>query len=775
MLKNHIRIAFRSLRNDGLLSVINFSSLAIGLAAALIIFLYVGNELSYDQFSTADRTYRLEMRQISDQSPKWAISPSDWTFKYAGRISNIEDFAHVDTYPGNTLVKVGDREFFEDDIFRSNETIIDLLDLKMAGPSSELSLTGPKKVILSRAYAQKYFGDDDPVGQFLSVGGEDGFVVSGVFVMTTPSHIKPGMIVSREIKQEGMGWLYNYVRLSRGTDPKAVEVQINEMATELQATFFTDTEYALIPMDEVYFHSKSKYQLSSQGDLTSVYIFTTIGFMILMVTMINFVNLTSATLLRRSQEVAVRKVLGAFKRQMISRFLLETGMIMTTAYLLAFVLAYNLLPLINRTLGLELGFDASGAMVLVTTAVFIIAGILASIFPALYLTRQGLTKSLKSKKSKRTVSPLILFQFVISTVLIVGTFLVKDQLSFLKNRDLGYGQDRILFINVLDSDIKDKGSEYRKRFEQHPSILYTATSMGAPGDPAMMGNQNAWAEGMAADENVFLPLYSGDEHFVETLGLQLVAGKGFAEGASLGDDNTPRSVLVNETAVRQFGWEDPIGKRMKISGNDHRVIGVVADFHFLSLQNSIGPLAISYGENNYMIALRMRSDGVQAAMQFVEEQWETMDPVKPMDAFFLEDNFNRQYAHEERLDLILNVLTGIALIISAIGTLAMVILMAEQRIKEIGIRKVLGASVPALLITLNSQMIKVLLLTNLIALPLSYFLAGEWLKTFAYAVNPGVGTFVLAAIITLVVCMVALGYHSLRMARANPVDTLKYE
>ncbi len=775
MLKNHIRIAFRSLRNDGLLSVINFSSLAIGLAAALIIFLYVGNELSYDQFSTADRTYRLEMRQISDQSPKWAISPSDWTFKYAGRISNIEDFAHVDTYPGNTLVKVGDREFFEDDIFRSNETIIDLLDLKMTGPASELSLTGPKKVILSGAYAQKYFGDDDPVGQFLSVGGEDGFVVSGVFVMATPSHIKPGMIVSREIKQEGMGWLYNYVRLSRGTDPKAVEVQINEMATELQATFFTDTEYALIPMDEVYFHSKSKYQLSSQGDLTSVYVFTTIGFMILMVTMINSVNLTSATLLRRSQEVAVRKVLGAFKRQMISRFLLETGMIMTTAYLLAFVLAYNLLPLINRTLGLELGFDASGAMVLVTTAVFIIAGMLASIFPALYLTRQGLTKSLKSKKSKRAVSPLILFQFVISTVLIVGTFLVKDQLSFLKNRDLGYGLDRVLFINVLDSDIKDKGSEYRKRFEQHPSILYTATSMGAPGDPAMMGNQNAWAEGMAADENVFLPLYSGDEHFVETLGLQLIEGKGFAEGASLGDDNTPRSVLVNETAVRQFGWEDPIGKRMKISGNDHRVIGVVADFHFLSLQNSIGPLAISYGENNYMIALRMRSDGVQAAMQFVEEQWETMDPVKPMDAFFLEDNFNRQYAHEERLDLILNVLTGIALIISAIGTLAMVILMAEQRIKEIGIRKVLGASVPALLITLNSQMIKVLLLTNLIALPLSYFLAGEWLKTFAYAVNPGVGTFILAAVITLVVCVAALGYHSLRMARANPVDTLKYE
>ncbi|MCE7990504.1 MAG: FtsX-like permease family protein [Roseivirga sp.] len=775
MLRNYIQISFRSLRKDGLLSIINLSSLAIGISASLIIFIYVSNELSYDKFSTANRTYRLELRQKSDQSPKWAISPLDWTYKYAGRISGIQDFAHVDTYRGNTSVRIGDQEFFEDNIFRSNETIIELLDLEVGGPLSDGKLSGPKKVILSQSHAVKYFGSADPLGEFINIDGEDGFVVTGVFKMTKPSHIKPDMIVSKQIVKEDVGWFYNYIRLVPGTQPAAIEVQINEMASELQETFFNDTEYALIPMDEVYFHSKSKYQLSAGGDLTSVYVFSTIGFMILIVTLINSINLTSATLLRRSQEAAMRKVLGSAKRQLICRFLSETGMITLAAYLLAFIIAYNLLPVVNQTLGLDLSFNTSGFMVLMIALIFAVAGVIASIFPALRLTKQNLVTAVKSNKTKRAVSPLILFQFVISTVLIVGTFLVKDQLKFLRNRDLGYGTDRILFINALAPNLMSKSSEYVKRFEQHPSVLYTATSMGAPGDPAMMGNQNAWAEGMAADENIFLPLYSGDEYFVETMGLTVVAGKGFSEGANDGANGTSRSVLINEAAVRQFGWEDALGKRVKISGNDHTVIGVVSDFHFLSLQNSVGPLAISYGQNQYMMAIRMRADNVPATMKFVEEQWEAIEPNKPMDAFFLTENFDRQYAHEDRLDLILNVLTGIALVISAIGTLAMVMLMAEQRIKEIGIRKVLGASMPALLLTLNRQMIGVLLLANLIAWPVSYYLAQEWLNTFAYAIEPGFGAFVMAAVITLMVCAASLGYHSLRVARANPVDTLKCE
>lgn len=775
MLRNYIQISFRSLRKDGLLSVINLSSLAIGISASLIIFIYVSNELSYDKFSTANRTYRLELRQRSDQSPKWAISPLDWSYKYAGRISGIQDFAHVDTYQGNTSVKIGDQEFFEDNIFRSNETIIQLLDLKIYGPVSDNRLRGPKKVMLSRSFAIKYFGRTDPIGEFINIGGEDGFVVTGVYRMTKPSHIKPDMIVSKEIVKEEVGWLYNYIRLVPGTQPADIEQQINEIATELQETFFNDTEYALIPMDGVYFHSKSKYQLSAGGDLNSVYVFSTIGFMILIVTLINSINLTSATLLRRSQEAAMRTVLGSAKRQLVYRFLPETGMITLAAYLLAFIIAYNLLPVVNQNLGLDLSFSSSGFMVLMIAVIFAMAGLIASVFPALRLTKQSLTAAMKTNKGKRAVSPLILFQFIISTILIVGTFLVKDQLKFLRNRDLGYGTDKILFINALAPNLMPKSSDYVKRFEAHPSVLYTATSMGAPGDPAMMGNQNAWAEGMAADENIFLPLYSGDEHFVETMGLTVVAGKGFSEGANDGTNGSSRSVLINEAAMRKFGWEDAIGKRMKISGNDHTVIGVLADFHFLSLQNSVGPLAISYGKNQYMMAIRMRADNLQATMAFIDEQWESIEPNKPMDAFFLTENFDRQYGHEDRLDLILNVLTGIALVISAIGTLAMVMLMAEQRIKEIGIRKVLGASTPSLLLVLNRQMIGVLLLTNLIAWPLSYYLAQEWLNTFAYAIKPGFGAFALAAVITLVVCAAALGYHSLRVARANPVDTLKCE
>lgn len=774
MFKNFIIVSLRNLRREARLSLINVFGLSLALAASLVIFLYVSQQLSYDRFTTAERTYRLELRQISDQSPKWAISPVDWMGNYAARISAIEAVMPVDTYFPKTQVTIGDRDFFEDNIFKSNEHMVDMLDLELIGPGAQNALDGPKKVLLSVHHAQKYFGEEDPVGQLISIDGEDGFLVSGVFRSTRPSHIQPDLIVSQVIAPGSQGWHFTYLRLAPGSDPQAVEDQINEMATELTEVFFTDTEYALINMADVYFHSKSKYQLSASGDLNSVYIFAAVGMMILVVACLNFINLTSASLLRYHKEVGIRKILGSVKRLLLYRLMTESGLIMLFSLIIAGAIVYNAVPWANQLWALELNLTELpwiwGLSILV-----ILTGctLLAASMPVFYLSQSELSKSFKTKKGKSGKSVLMLFQFVVSVLLIIGTFLIKDQLSFLRQRDLGYGGDKILFINAIDPAVLSKSSEYRKRFEGHPSVLYTATIMGAPGDPAMMGNQNAWAEGMPADENIFLPLYAGDEEAVATLGLNVVLGQDFSQGVTVGDSST--AVLVNETAVRQFGWEEPIGKRMKISGRNHTVVGVLEDFHFLSLQNNIGPLAIAYGQNHYMIAIRIKADGVQSAMEHINKQWKTIQAEKPMESFFLQDNFNKQYLHEQRLDNILNVLTSLALIISAIGTLGMMLLIIEQKTKEIGIRKVLGASVTHLLLMLNRQLLMVILLANLIAWPLAYYFSGRWLSTFAYAVKPDLLFYLVAAVITLIVALGALSIQSFRAVKRNPVDVLKHE
>lgn len=774
MLKNFLSVSLRGLRREGRLTIINVFGLCTALASSLVILLYVHQQLSFDRFSQAESIYRLEIRQISDQSPKWAISPKSWTADYAARLSEVEDFMFVGTYLPQTEVAIGDSKFYEDDIFYSNSSIIDFLDIELIGSQSDDLLSGPKKVLLSQSQAARYFGVNDPVGQFLKIGGEEGYLVTGVFQRSKPSHISPDIIVSEEVTPGEQGWLYNYLKLSPGTNPGELEAKINNMATELQEVFFTDSEYSLINLQDVYFHSKSKYQLSESGNLNSVYIFAGIALMILVVAGLNFVNLTAASMLRRTGEAGVRKVLGSAPWELFLRFLTEASLLSMSSLFLAMVLAYALIPQVNQLWGLNIDFGSLPLFwVLITVLALMLLTSLAAVLPVFRIRRQALSQSFNQGKSLKGKSVLMTFQFVVSMLLIIGTLLIRDQLSFLQSRDLGYGEDRVLFINAIDPSMKDRNSENRKRFEGHPSVLHTATIMGAPGDPAMMGNQNAWAEGMAADENIFLPLYAGDKYLVETLGLEILEGKGFSQGVAVGDSST--AVLINETAVKRFGWEEPLGKRMKISGNNHTVIGVVKDFHFLSLQNNIGPLAIAYQENSYMIAVRMRADGVAQAMAHIQEQWEKIQPEKPMESFFLEENFNKQYLHEQRLDHILKVLTVLSLIISAVGTLGIMMLYIQQKTREIGVRKVLGASVGQVLLLLNRQVFQVIVLANLIAWPVAWYFSGQWLNTFAYAVKPNLVFYLLAGLITLVVSLTVLGLQSVRAARANPVDVLRNE
>ncbi len=343
----------------------------------------------------------------------------------------------------------------------------------------------------------------------------------------------------------------------------------------------------------------------------------------------------------------------------------------------------------------------------------------------------------------------------------MGTLVVNNQLELLKNRKLGYGDDKILIVELADRNLWNSSTSFLNYFAQNPDIVSSSTIMGAPGDPGMMGNQNAWAEGMEPNENIFLPLYAGDESILETLGLEMVEGRNFSNGIMNGD--SARYIIVNESAVKQFGWTESVGKKMIISGDEWTVLGVVKDFHFLSLHQSIGPLGIQLQYNNYLLALRINKHKIPETLSFIEEQWKNIDPSRPMSSFFISENFQRQYTNEARLNKILTILMVLSIVISSVGALGIILLMLDERLKEISIRKALGAGIKDILLVLNKKVLSAVLIGNVVAWPLGFYLGEEWLATFAYKTSISFSVMFLAGFISLCIVILTLSYHTIKL------------
>ncbi len=774
MIHNYFKAALRSLKRGKIITLINLLGMAIGLTASSLIYIYTSHELSIDDFEDVDHKYRLELQQRSDQSPKWAINHVSWAENYADRISEINYFVQVKDYGPNKKVTVEGREFIEEKLYVTTPKIIDYLDLELVHSSANDPLGDPNHAIISEDYALKYFGTPNPLGKEILVDDQDRFIVSGVFRQKVLNHMQADIYLGYNEKIHHRSWIYLYLQLHPGADTEKVEHQINEMATELADPFYNDTEYALVPLKDIYFHSTSKYQHSKKGNLTIVMILAVIGALILIVAGINFINLTTAIFLKRNKEVGLRKVLGSNVVHIFLRFLVEVVLILTAVYILCSILIYIAIPQINQSFGVNLGIMRSiWDLLLMGAGIFLCFAILTSFIPTIYLNVVNLTTSLKRKKGKASSNPLVVFQFAIATMLLIGTFLVKEQLALLLERDLGYGDEQILLIHLQDEDNWNKSTSFISRFEKSNGVISATSIMGAPGDGGMMGNQNAWAEGMAPGENLFLPLYAGGETLFETMGWEIIEGRDFSDGIQVGDSTG--AIVLNEAAVRQFGWEDPIGKRMIISGEDWVVVGVVKDFHFLSLHHTIGPLGIQYQHNNYIMALRLRAQNLPETMQFIEETWQEIDPKRPLSSFFLDENFEKQYLNESRLDTILEILMLLSIVVSVIGTLGMVMLIMEDKLKEIGIRKVLGASIGQILYLLNRKMVFILIAANVIAWPIAWYAVSGWLDTFAYRVSISLWVFAGAGMVSIFVALLTLSFHSWKAAKTNPAEVLRSE
>ena len=770
MFRNFLVSAFRNLRKDALVSGISILGLSTGMAVALLIIVYVIKELSYDRFEQSDRIYRVELMQSSDQSPKWAISHYQSVKHIAERSAGIEEVMFYKKRFQKAWVESGGDKFFEADMVVSNAPIVSFTDLRLLRGNGAEALKNPHEVILSQSYATKYFKGDDPMGKILKIDTAS-YLVTGVFETTKPSHLSANLIMT-EPESADLRWLHTYIKLKEGFTPEEVKKDINALAPELSEVFYNDTEYDLVSIRDIHFKSTSKYQLAIGGNLDTVYILLGIGILILTIASINFVNLTAAVFLKASKESGVRMVLGSNRGQLYLRYFIQSGLTLLIAAVLAGLIFSVITPLANQALGLSLKFSELNLQwVLLVGGLLCFLLLATNALPALRTTR--LNQHEVKRHNRTGMYVLMVLQLVIAIVLVVSAFVVRDQVQYLQEKDLGFGEDPVLFVTIDNQNLWTQTTSLRKRFEQHPAILHSSSIMGAPGDGAMMGNQNAWAEGMAPGENVFMPLYAGEEQFVETLGLNVIEGNGFEVGVNANDSIT--GLLVNETAVRQFGWEDPIGKRMVISGSPCRVVGVLEDFHFLDLHQPIGPLAVMFQPDNYNIALRINRNAIGAALDFIEKQWKTIDAENPFSYFFLDENFQKQYEGEARLIKVLNVLTVLALSICAIGVFGLVLMIMEERVKEIGIRKVLGANLYQLIFLLNKKVLLLILLANGLAWPIAYFLGTGWLQSFAYRVPFDFFILLIALVIIAVIVLSTISFHSIKSALRNPVETLRHE
>ncbi len=777
MFKSYLLSSIRNLKKEGIIAVINLLGFATGMAATIIIFLYVSKELDYDNLSNAESIYRVEFQKVSDQSPKWPVVPHSWPDKYASQLPEVKGYTQIRRSSIVNTIMVGEEQFFESDLIISSPGIINMFDLHLIGSVASDPLTGRKKVLISKQLAENYFKEQDPVGQFLSINGETGFLVTGVFEKRVPIHMDFEIIqsVDETIQRGPFYWMFTYLRLSGGADYKALAKKVNGVADEFSDPFFDDTEFRLVPMKDIYFEVNKFYQSMKYGDLQSVYIFMVLGLMILVTASLNFINLTAAGFIQRMKEVGIRRVLGSTSSQLTGRFIVESGLVLLITYCVGLFIVKWAIPVINQQLGVSLTFPDPANPVIWLSMLFFILMALFTAGYGTYFSKRGLsaTRMGKGTGNSHYKSLSILFQFTISILLIVGMILVKNQLNFMKDHELGFGEDRIYMINMLNPTVKYKLETYTERLSSHPSVISASTMMGSPGNPSLVGNQNFWAEGMPQTENIFLSFYAGDENIIETLGLNVIEGQDFSQGINLADGTL--AAIVNESAVKRFGWKESVGKRMTLSGTQVVVMGVVDDFHFQSLQNSIQPVVIVYDYNPYMIAVRIQQEEVASVMDFIQKEWMSIDPVNEMQGFFLEESFNDQYAHEERLGLTLDILTYLAVIISAMGTLGLVMLIIRQKLKVVGIHKVLGANLLQLFLLLNKRVLGLLLVANLVAWPVAYYFGNQWLHTFAYQVDLNLWTFLIAGMITFLFVFVTLSYHSLKAATTNPIDSLRYE
>ena len=792
MIKNYLKIALRNLIKHKAFSLINISGLAIGMACCLLIIIFVQDELRYDRFhDKSDRIYRM----TSEWNQRGVIANYPLIFSgvppiLQNEFSEVQNFVRFDPRL-NVLISSGDKKFYEERLFYTDASVFEVFTFPLLKGDPKTALKEPYSIVLTENMAEKYFSGEDPMGQTLSIDNEHDYRIMGILKeIPRNSHIKFDFLASMatleaQDSRYGKLWAWNcytYLLLPEGYSYLDLERKFPDFIRRHRGEKAVEAyTFSLQPLTSIHLHSHLGSEIEPNGDIRYVYIFSAIAFFILLIACINFMNLSTARSANRAKEVGVRKVLGADRIRLTKQFLGESLFLSLMALPVAVALVELFLPAFNALTGKDLRIDYFGNSVVFIglIGILLIVGILSGSYPAFFLSTFRPAEVLKGKLKAGSGSTLfrkvlVVVQFSISIVLIAGTIIIFNQLDFIRNKKLGFDKEQVVVLPVSRSGIGQNFEAFKTELLQNPSV---ESVCGSTSLPSLLPTRSVFIpEGVEEGERLTLRNVLVDYDFIKTFGMEIIEGRDFSRDFAT---DTKEAFIVNEAAVKEFGWDSALGKRLiDLEGPRGLVIGMVKDFHFRSKHQKIEPLILSLLPSSrfvYFVSVKIRSSNISETLAFLKRKWNSFSPGWPFEYFFLDDNFNRLYKSEDRLRQVFLTFTFLAIFIACLGLFGLAAFTAEQRTKEIGIRKVLGASVPGVVLLLSKEFIKWVLAANVIAWPVAYFAMGRWLENFAYRISLGWGVFVAAAGLTLGIALFTVGFQAAKAALANPSDALRYE
>jgi putative ABC transport system permease protein len=807
MLKNYFKTALRNLFRQRGYSLINITGLAIGMACCLLILMFVNDELSYDNYSEyADRIHRITLKlKFGGRDFQAAVVSAPMAKTLVNDYPEVEEAVRF-LNRGSYIIKYGENSFKERRFIFSDTTFFKVFGIPLLKGNPATALKDPNTLVLSKKTAEKYFGQEDPIGKIVKVDNADDYKITGVFDrIPHNTHFHFDVIASLESLEESrepMWWSNNfntYLVLSPQADPKSLEAKFPEfikkyMAPQLEkligqsydkmiASGNLMMEFSLQPLQRIHLYSDLVAELAPTSDIKYVYIFSAIAFFILVIASINFMNLSTARSAGRAREVGIRKVVGSQRSQLVRQFLSESMLLSIISMILALVLVNLALPSFNNLSGKTLTFSNfyHGEMILAVIVVTFLTGILAGLYPAFFISAFQPIKVLKGQlksgvKSGWLRSGLVVFQFTASIILIIGTLVVMSQLKYIQNKKLGFNKEQVLILD--NAYLLDKQAEiFKNEMLAHSQIKAATISSFLP-VPSNRNNSAVFPEGQIANKNsTSLENWRVDYDYIKTLGMKIIKGRDFSREFST--DKT--AVIINQQTAKQFGWKEPLGKHLsRVTSNEgdmtsYTVIGLVEDFHFDSLMNTIGPLLMYLGEANGLMSFRINTRDISGTIALLRDKWNKFLPGQPFEYFFLDERFYEIYKAEQQLGKIFGIFAVLAIFVGCLGLFGLAAFIAERRTKEIGIRKALGASVSNIIRLLSKEFVILVAAANVIAWPAAYIIMNQWLKDFAYRTSLNLITFLAAGAAALVIALITTSYQAIKAALSDPVQSLKYE
>jgi len=773
MIKNYLKIALRNIRRQKGYSFINVIGLAVGIACCLFIALWVFDELSFDKFhKDVDNIYHV---LIHTDVPNNSTTPVLLAPALKEEFPEIEEATRFHWFWQDGLLSYENKSFYERRMRAVDPSFLSMFSFPFLRGNPDTALNEPHSIVLSKEAAEKYFSKEDPIGKVLTMNQEYELTVTGVIDNTIGnSTLTFDMLVPMEFRilTEGSSYLrwvnhfvYTFIKLQDNSNPDEVNAKIADVVKRHGGR--EDSVLALLPFGERYFFFYS--------ERANIFVFLTIAAFILMIACFNFMNLSTARSAKRAKEIGMRKIIGAFRKHIVHQFLGESLFFSMAAVILALVLVALLLPLFNTLTGKEILLNYRFILPL-SLGLALFTGLAAGSYPALFLSAFQPIKVLKGKLKSGTKSSvlrksLVVAQFTLSILLIIGMFVVYKQIDYFQNIGTGYDKDHIVSIPM------GRGSE--KFFHAFKNELQgDARILGVTGTASALPffnwqQHNIHWEGKDPNKKISISFNEVDYDFVETLKMKIMDGRSFSrEFAS--DESV--SFLVNEEMVKLMGKESVVGETLMLGDHPGRIIGVVENFHFQTFRNQIEPLVLLlFPEDADNLLIRIPPENVSSSLEFIKETWERIIPAYPLEYSFLDDDFDRSFRNMERTGYVLNSFAVLAVIISCLGLLGLASFAAEERTKEIGIRKVLGSSASRIVMLLTKDFSRCILIATLIAWPLGYLLMNSWLRSFAYRTRIGFGILIFSSALALAIALLTVSYQSIKAALANPVDSLRYE